>query len=262
MSDSVLVSCPACDKVLAADPLIAGDAYDFRYCRSCELAIQAKPPADPLGLYDRENYDTRRKGNEREALRQSVWSRFNHDFTVGRMRMQQIEPFIPKEPKADNCVFTDFGCGNAAFLCAVRRQGFITRGIELDEPFCHEISSVTGIRTVNTQQFLDTPSAYPTCVLTLLDVFEHLFDPIGALRRMTDSFKQHGIIVMEVPDLAAHKGPLVEWKHFKPDEHLTAWSAKALETVRQRFFREFKLVHQAQPVPGKLQVIWQRYREI
>lgn len=252
MPESLLLCCPVCSSVdfqpLDTDKTVFG-------CRRCTLAIQSSFPANPIGIYRREEYDSRRMFDN--APRPS-WSRFNHDRAVAVQRLRQLANVLPTTSGGPICI-TDFGCSTGAFLSAARAQGFSVRGVELDQAFCCEIAAITGIRVTPTADFLESPFAYPTNILTLFDVLEHLVDPVGVLKKATESlYNEPKLIVLELPDLGQHTGPLENFKHFKPDEHLTHWSAVSLDTMRALHFPNFKEVHRDIPLPGKLQVVWER----
>lgn len=250
-------ACPIC-----LDLKLTNLSEHVAWCEQCHIGVQIELPSDPDALYRREQYDLRRTQNPTEDLQKPIWTRYNHDLGVGRCRLEQLGPHLPKTAKTDHCTLTDYGCGNAAFLAAAAHQGFPVRGVELDAAFCSEIHALTGVRTVPASIFLDAPSVYPSCALFLFDVLEHLVSPVTLLKRASECLSHHGVIVLEVPDLGAHSGDITEWKHYKPDEHLTHWTLHAVEALQKRHFREFKMVHHAAPVPGKLQVVLQKYREL
>lgn len=256
----MLLSCPIC----ASRNLIAIDEqHPTAQCNDCSVGFQVYLPDDPGELYKHVNYDAHRKANANNVLPHSAWARFHHDRTVGQLRYNQLEAVLPLEAATDHCGWLDFGCGAGGVLDVVRNYGYSVRGVELDHAFCAEITHHLGIRTITTSQFLTHPANYPACVLSLFDVLEHLVSPGTWLKVAAECLTHagNGLIVLEVPDFGTHVGPISEWKHFRPNEHLYAFSSKSLECMRKRYFKNFKLVHEIRPVPGKLQIAWAKHRD-
>lgn len=226
-------------------------------CPSCTLAFQTVYPADPLGQYDRLQYDQHRT---LEGVNRPSWTRFNHDFAVAQLRLRQLAHILPQP--GIHAWLNDFGCSAGAFLAAARRSGYRVRGIELDPSFCCEVSTALGVKTVRTADFLEMPHVYGASALCYFDVLEHLVDPVGVLRRSVECLTNHdGIVILEVPDLEAHDGPLNTWHHYRVNEHLTYWGWHSLDAMRRLHFPDFEEVHHIKPIPGKVQVAWARTRK-
>jgi hypothetical protein len=232
------------------------ETLDLLRCRTCRLVFATTVSSDPAGMYARDAYD-RRRTEVNGGL--TAWERWRHDHVIAFHRLAQLKDHIPG-PALSRWV--DFGCGNGAFLAAARAVGYEVLGVEVDEPFCREVQSLLGVRMMSGADFLDesTTILYPAdglSVLSMFDVLEHLIDPGGVLvQAACSSTATH--IVIEVPDLSKHDGSAGDWKHLKPLEHLAHWNPDALDQLRERVLPEFRKRHEAEPVPGRLQVVWSR----
>lgn len=241
--------------------ICGGEAFhkltdDVYQCDKCELAIQIVLPANPIGLYDRIAYDAQRHKNKWLT----TWERYNHDYAVASKRLIQLQHVLKEWPMDKLPRWTDFGCANGAMLAAARRAGYQVRGIELDQNACDEISAILGIQTISTSDFLASPQAHPTEILSLNDVLEHFVDPVGLLTSMVKCLPVDGLLIIEVPDISQKDCPLNEYKHYKPNEHLTYWTPIALNSLRERYLPQFKQIHITAPIPSKLQVVWSKSR--
>lgn len=247
----ICLVCPICD---GDDFATLDEASSSYQCRQCTLGLEARPLADPLGTYERTAYDEQRVRNGHWPS----WSRFHHDYAIGRARLSQLTraQVLPDRTQLER--FADYGCGNGAFLAAVRREGHKVLGVELDEAFADEVGRVLGIRVLTTGDFLMHARAHTAQVLTLFDVLEHLIDPVGVLRQAVECLDANGILVLEVPDLSQHDGSLRTWKHYKPGEHGQMFTPLALNTMLERHFSGYAKVHEDIPIPGKLQVVWKK----
>ncbi len=98
----------------------------------------------------------------------------------------------------------DVGCWTGEFLEAARAAGWTASGIEL---------STRAARFANTEKELDVrcctllEAPWPAGsfdVLTMLDVLEHVIEPLAELSRARTLLKPNGIIVVRVPNAAFH----------------------------------------------------------
>lgn len=154
--------------------------------------------------------------------------------------LRQIRTFVPDGPR----FLVDVGCGAGGFLATLLRDGFVTadRLCGLDES--DSVLSVARRRGVPTQKF--DASAIATIslprapdVITMLDVLEHLPDPVRVLHDLRRLTAPGAVIVILVPALA------LLWSQW--DEHLghyrrydrrllaTHLAAAGWELKRQRY---------------------------
>lgn len=124
----------------------------------------------------------------------------------------------------------DAGCGAGGLLVRLTALGWQAEGVEVD-PVAADVARTTSGRPVRVGDFraIDLPTgAYDLVVLS--HVFEHLDDPITALRRLRSLLAPGGRLVLIYPNpesLGARIfGPA--WFHWDPPRHLVIPPARAL----------------------------------
>lgn len=133
----------------------------------------------------------------------------------------------------------DVGASNGGMVRAANESGFEACGVEPSAEICelarqsHGVTMHCGdIRT------LDLPAA-SFDVVTMHDVLEHVFDPVGTLRAIRRVLAPRGLLVVEMPSgdsvLALEQG--VDWAVFSPLEHVNIFTQRnAARIVRAAGF--------------------------
>jgi 2-polyprenyl-3-methyl-5-hydroxy-6-metoxy-1,4-benzoquinol methylase len=136
----------------------------------------------------------------------------------------------------------DVGCATGEFLLAARERGWEAVGVEVS-PYAAAAARRRGLQ-VHSGTLADVPSPATTFdVVTLLDVVEHLEDPLGALRAIHRLLRPGGLVVVETPNWRSIYRVLLRgrWAAFQPRFHLMFFEERtlrrALETSGFRTLR-------------------------
>ena len=100
------------------------------------------------------------------------------------------------EPRAE---IIDFGCGSGEFVTACNSAGFLGKGFEPGSGYAAFASKTRGLNIEN-KRWQDYDVDTPADAVTSFHVFEHLVDPVAALRKAQSWIKPDGLIYIEVPD--------------------------------------------------------------
>lgn len=142
----------------------------------------------------------------------------------------------------------ELGCGHGGFVALLRWAGFDASGLELS-PWVVEFARAAFGVPILCGRIEDQQIAPESLdLIVLLDVLEHLPDPVGTMRHCLDLLKPDGLVMIQVPRFPAEQSydDLVErndlfLKMLVPDEHLQLFSQAAM----QRFLGELGLEHAA-----------------
>lgn len=94
----------------------------------------------------------------------------------------------------------DVGCGPGLFVEAAQARGFRVTGLELNATLAQRARERTGAEVV-VGDFLATPLAGRKFdVITMLDLIEHLPDPVGALAQSAELLAPGGRLVLYTPN--------------------------------------------------------------
>lgn len=142
----------------------------------------------------------------------------------------------------------ELGCGHGGFVALLRWVGFDASGLELSPwvvEFAREAFGVPVLCGRVEDQEIPLESLD---LIVLLDVLEHLPDPLDTMRHCMRLLKPDGLALIQVPRFPAERSyaELAErndlfLKMLMPDEHLQLFSQPAM----QRFLGELGLEHAA-----------------
>ncbi len=124
----------------------------------------------------------------------------------------------------------DIGSGAGFFLKAAEEAGWYAEGVELSETAAAYARDVVGVRTLAGRvEEASLPSgAYR--LVTMLDVLEHLFDPLATLREVHRLLEPGGALIVATPDLDSLSRRVYgrQWSVLTPAEHLYYFTGKTL----------------------------------
>lgn len=214
--------------------LFTDKGYDLVECDDCGLAYLANPPKpeEVAALYVADDAYHGALADEEDA-------------TVAMMRRtaRQHLRFLRKNV-ADPAGMTllDVGCSTGLFLDEARRAGFVVSGVEISPKSGGVARDRLGldvhIGDWRTAGYADAQFD----VITLLDLIEHLPDPIGELVALRRLLKPGGILLQSTPDIdglfprVSHRfaKALGYWPHPEAPYHLFQFSKRTLTELTRR----------------------------
>lgn len=155
---------------------------------------------------------------------------------VAQLRRQSFEYHLAEiEKVAAKGVLVDVGCGEGFLLEVARGRGWRElHGVDV-APTAVERAGRYG--TICQGDLVDArlPSAIAD-VVTFVDSFEHLWNPLGELREAYRVLKPGGIVYIVTPNAAGLLARLMggAWFQIKPDEHVRLYSTSALRQLLTR----------------------------
>lgn len=220
--------CLICSEEVKTDPLEIYGKYSIYQCPNCGLQF-----ANPLD-YRSEMYDAAYTGVEssNSAINHAVyWQRIliasdqikyiNWTRLIGYERL--VIKWLKNNIPLGAYVF-DLGCGEGRFLAALQKQGFSPLGMDVaEEPI--KILLKAGFQAAR-GTIEDYPSNWPEPdAITLLEVLEHLPDPVGFLRSIVTRFPEAPLL-LSVPSPRRYR--CKEDAGDRPPNHFTRWTEKCL----------------------------------
>ena len=194
--------------------------FDATACQRCDLfyVLDRLPPEDLIYFYASGLYATRHPESANKSALDA--------------RQEKAQPFIDEVKDALTAYKIspsnqlDFGCGLGNLLRSVDWPGV---GVDISPPVVgwarnHGVTVYDDLSEVEEEFDL----------VTMIEVLEHLDDPVGVLQALNDKMVEGGHILVTVPDLeAGHQSPVSA-------VHIQAFSPRALKNLLA--FGGFELV--------------------
>lgn len=230
-----LLSCH-CGTLLSYKVVGQHGAYTIVQCVRCQTLRTLQVQADPTTFYTQdEQYHAVQQITEGKPPYQE---RFEHDYSLACYHR------LPKYLK--QLRFLDVGCANGAFVAAMKDIGFDAHGLEINPQMAEFASAQSGCPIYT--NWSQVTGKFD--VITYHDVFEHVESPPDELARVFRALRPQGLLVLDVPDAGCTEAAFMDWKHWRPEQHLWHWTAQTLHACVAR--GGFIMEAVDRPIPGKL----------
>ncbi len=191
-------SCPADGKNAGADLVFrCRDGIGYYRCRDCNLMFASPRFTEEslMNIYETEafadlrmfedwSYEKWKEGRDRAYVTQ-------------RQKLELIRRYLPEGAR-----LLDVGAGMGLFLLEARKEGFKCEGLEPSAMLSKVASEVLGV-PVSTVEVEDFNPPYKFDGIVIWDVLEHLYDPVGVLKRCAELLEPGGYVFAQVPN---HRG--------------------------------------------------------
>ena len=133
----------------------------------------------------------------------------------------------------------ELGCSPGGLVFLMKLTGYQATGSEMSQWICDYAHKTFDIPMLcGPIEDLNIPPNSLDAVI-LMDVLEHMPDPVGSLNRIADILKDDGIVVIQTPCWRETEKTYDEMKadnnifltHFKEEEHLYLFSEKAIKRL-------------------------------
>jgi len=219
-NSSQKIVCPICEGATA----LWGNKNSFALyrCRICGLGFVFPLPTQTDALYDSQYF----------FGADGVYGYMNYDEDK-RSMTHVLERYIDllNERGRQKGRLLDVGAATGFFVNLVAQHGWQAEGIEISQ------AAVETARAKNLNVYqgsienLKTVDTYDA--ITLLDVLEHLPNPIDALKTANTLLKKDGVLLINVPDAGSLYARLFgcRWHAVIPPEHLWYFTYSSLKRL-------------------------------
>lgn len=231
-------ACPGCRGDSEVEIFLNVRGAEFMRCKYCEHIFSVyRPSADFLSDYygQDESSQIMTYVNVSDELRQLRRKE------IAEPKAQFINELVSSHSKSRELdrVWCDVGCGVGDLLVEAKALGYSTLGFETDKTQAAQAIE-RGVSVI--REFLQPGSAnfsrISGCtVLSLINVLEHVADPLETLISIGAELPSGAFIAIEVPrnpslsSLVQHASFAPIYRHISPPEHLHIFSDESLERM-------------------------------
>lgn len=237
--------CPTCGQNSPRRLLHLFEGIGFYCCKSCNLNF-ASPrlvEGELLKLYQGDDW----KSYENfENWKYDDWIVSNEvSYFISKLNLGLVEKFLKKGSKV-----LDVGCDIGLNIRHLNENGYQSKGVEISSIGSRIANEIIGVEVENIE-LKDFNSQEKFEGVMLMDVLEHLYDPIAVLKEINNRLNNEGIIFINVPHHAGissrwkkfmHKIKLKKsFKHFGFPAHLYGFDKQSLNKMLNK--SGFKVLH-------------------
>lgn len=141
-----------------------------------------------------------------------------------------------KNDSAPDRLILDYGCGDGILLGAASYLGWKVYGIDMSETRQERAARRSNINICPDLKSFDELESQPLHAISLLQVLEHIKEPLDLLKQLAGRMRQGGILIVEVPDCRGIGVPknFTQYRAVQPIEHLNAFTPSTLSAMCMR----------------------------
>jgi SAM-dependent methyltransferase len=201
--------------------------FDLRLCESCDNAFvpPSLVPADLEELYSATYFeggaDT---GYPSYLADRSIIAKNFSD------RLAFIGELVPPGRR-----LLDVGAAYGLFMKVARDAGFDVKGVEIAEDCAAEAARISGAPVI-AGDFVSVELHGSFDVIVMLDVIEHMRDPLAGVKRAHELLAPNGLLIVETGDHRSLWARLLgnRWYFLDPPQHLFYFSRSGLGWLLRR----------------------------
>lgn len=240
-------------RLCSSDNTLAFDVMDHKQkskfslsvCKQCGLVQQTHIPSEKeLDLYYSHNY--------RIDYKNTYTPKLKHIRRAGLVALNRIA-FLMDSPIniKDYCKLIDIGAGGGEFVYLSKKNGFDAIGIEPNQGYSEFAKREYDVEIMTSM--LEDLTKSSADIVTLFHVFEHMANPLLAMKKIADILKEDGLFFIEVPNILQDDASPHN-KFFKA--HLYYYSKHTLIACSSRYFDVVKVDDK-----GNLRILFKKKKQ-
>jgi 2-polyprenyl-3-methyl-5-hydroxy-6-metoxy-1,4-benzoquinol methylase len=224
--------CPVCGSATA--PVgdrrsdFSGRTYHLRQCRDCWFSYVANPWTEYDRIYTAAYYAGQGADPHVDYLHE-----FEHpEISVRRYEWRGIERAVRSlRPTTPDTRWLDFGCGHGGLVRYLRDAGWhATFGY--DTGAMADTARAAGLPILSDEALEQAHSSFE--VVTLIEVLEHVPDPVSLLQRIRRLLAPGGVLFLTTGNAAPYRRRLLDWRYVLPDVHVSFFEPQTLVRALER----------------------------
>ena len=221
--DAMQNACQLCEGV--TEQIFSVDQFPLFRCKDCGLEGLSPQPDDETLV---EIYSDRYFLGSQDSSSRHLMDKMKA--STAKLYLDLIKEQIDTDAPR----LIEIGCGGGDFLVVAKASGFSVAGLEISSSAVKSANEKLGeqvvIETDLSDVDIDLLGTFDCCVL--LDVLEHVRDPVIFLKRIRQLLTENSICFIVTPSLDSWSARLLgrHWMEYKP-EHLFYFNKKNIQNL-------------------------------
>ncbi|WP_447918140.1 class I SAM-dependent methyltransferase [Achromobacter aegrifaciens] len=231
-------ACPLCETSSAFELAYHKAGIPIYRCRGCGVGKAEPEQFDAAAYYDSSYFNGGRSDGYSDYVqaRDVLHAQFRQDIA------------LLKRLGAGSGHLVELGCAYGYFLDEAKASSYLVSGVELCEDAVKNCNA-RGLNDVHHGEVSkEALSQFSEAdVVVLLDVIEHLPDPVASIEAAASTLKAGGLLLMTTGDFSSVVAKITgsNWRLMTPPQHLWFFTPKSLEALCDRMGLD--LVHLDHP---------------
>jgi len=206
-----------------------GREFVLHHCPKCHFSFVSNPRNDYYNIYSEAYY----RGYGIDPFVDYVFELDEPESTVRVYEwagiLKVVNSLYP-QPIISSTRWLDYGCGNGGLVRFVRSvTGCDIRGY--DEGWIVDKAIEAGIPIIRQKELLTSSSQNKFDIVTAIEVFEHIEDPIKVLNEIRSMMNPGGLLFFTTGNAAVYRKNLLKWGYFLPDIHISLFEPGTMLTA-------------------------------
>lgn len=165
----------------------------------------------------------------------SAYASYRDDKPLIVRNMQKFLSFIPSKNRTGKLL--DVGCAFGYFVELAFSRGYDAYGFDASHFAAGQAAGLVGksrIKEGTIQSVSYPPHSFD--VITMFDVFEHLQDPLGDMKKLATLLKKDGVILLATGDTRSLAAKIFRrrWTFFIPPQHIFFFHRKNVTVLLKK----------------------------
>lgn len=189
-------------------------SFRFLCCDVCNFISVANPCLDFSMLYNEDYY----RGKGADDTVDYLFELERPKATIRQYEWRGIRRVVEHlQGDLSGVRWLDYGCGSGGLVRYLRRQNIDAVGF--DEGRIVSLARAKGIPILTETELEREVGRYS--IITMIEVIEHLPDPMPVLRNLRRFLKPGGLMFVTTGNSAQHRKRFMDWPYVLPDVHVS-----------------------------------------
>ena len=223
-----LLACPICCssslKVCEKPGKLLNQQFELFECISCTFLFIANPSTDYSTIYNAAYYE----GNGADPMVDYAFEFDAPDQTIRKYEWAGLHKLVSElAGRSAKLTWLDYGCGAGGFVRYLAKTGVV--GFGTDTGGYADKVVAAGIPFLPEQKLREYAGKFD--VITLIEVIEHVPDPVALLKEVNSLLRPGGVLFLTTGNSEPHRSMICEWPYIIPDIHISLFNPKSMRTA-------------------------------